>query len=400
MARQWTLRLAQTICGAVGVLLLGVLVFTWINRNTPDIWIVAEPQQAIAAVAYTLMGALLSARRPENLLGWLFLSIGLLMVASIFALHWAVFGLETRPGAPLAAAALWIGLWLSAAVLGLTATFALLLFPDGRLRDRRTRIVAGMAAVGLTIVLLGLANGSEAPPGFPGLYDRTPNPIALSDPIVDPGIGIQLLLLSSLLSVGLLLIRFRASRGVARQQYKWVMLAMGLMIALFFADTAARIAESGAYKIIGPMLSASFSLIPVAMGIAILRHHLFDIDRVINRTLVYAVLTTGLIGTYALVVVILQSLLDPVTQGGDLAVAATTLLVAALFRPLRSGIQRIVDRRFNRARYDAQQTIEAFSSRLRDDVDLESVGHNLLSMVNETMQPAHVSLWIRSERGH
>jgi hypothetical protein len=380
------------------VLLIGVLVFTWVNRNAPEIWSIVEPPLVAAAVAYTLIGTLLATRRPGNRLGWLFLVIGVLVIASTFALQWAVFGLETRPGAPAAAAALWLGLCLSAAGLGLSITFPLLLFPDGHLVGRRVWIVAGLATIGLIVLLLGLANGSSAPPGFPSLYERTPNPFAVSDPNVDPGIGIQLLSLSALLSSGLLLARFRASRGVTRQQYKWVVFAMALLVATFIADTAARVMGSRVYVIIGPMLSASIAFVPVSMGIAILRHQLFDIDRVINRALLYAFLSTGLIGVYGLAVVIFQALLDPITQGGDLAVAATTLLVAALFRPLRAGIQRVMDRRFNRAHYDATQTIEAFNTKLRDEVDLETVGHNLLAVVNATMQPTHASLWMRPKR--
>lgn len=399
MARHWSFAWPRIIGGITGALLVGELVLTWLNRNAPEIWAITEPTQTVAALIYTLVGALLAARRPENALGWLFLAIGVLTAGALFALQWGVYGLETQPGASLAAGALWLGLWLSAAALGLTATFVLLLFPDGRLRDRRTRAVAGLSAVGLTVLLLGLANGHTVPPGFPSLFERTPNPLALDDPLFEPGIGIQVLVVAGLLSIGLLLLRFRASRGVARQQYKWVMLAMVLMVILFFADTAARLANADAAAIIGALLTAATTLIPVSMAVAILRFHLFDIDRAINRTLVYTLLTTGLIGVYALIVVIFHGLLDPVTGGGDLAVAGTTLLVAALFRPFRSGIQRLVDRRFNRAHYNAERTVEAFSARLRDEVDLEAVGCDLLAVVNTTMQPAHVSLWMRPKRG-
>jgi hypothetical protein len=199
--------------------------------------------------------------------------------------------------------------------------------------------------------------------------------------------------------VGLLLFRFRAARGLARQQYKWVVAAMALVTIMDGLDFMARASGSRFFVVTTPLLSVSVALIPISMGVAVLRYQLFDIDRVINRALVYAVLSAGLIGVYALVVVVFHALLDPLTGGGDLAVAVTTLLVAALFRPLRSGVQQLVDRRFNRAHYDAERTVESFSSRLRDEVDREAVGVDLLAVVNTTMQPAHASLWLRPERG-
>jgi hypothetical protein len=399
MARPWWHSLPLIICSTVGVLLSGALALFWVNRNAPDVWAIVEPQQVVAGVAYTLVGALLTSRRAAHRLGWLLLLIGALLTASAFSLQWAVFGLVTQPSSPAGAFALWAGLWMAAAGTFLPATFGLLMFPSGRLPDRWARIVAVLSAIGLTWVLLGLANGNTAPPGFPSLYERTPNPIALDDPIFDPGTGIIIVGLSSLLAVGLLLARFRAARGALRQQYKWVVLSMGLLIAMFMADTVARMIGSWTYVVIGPLMSATIALVPISMGIAILRYQLFDIDRVISRTLVYALLSASLIGVYTLIVVIFHALLDPVTGGGDLAVAATTLLVAALFRPLRSWIQRFVDKRFNRARYDANQTVEAFSATLRDEVDLEEVGIRLLRVVNATMQPAHVSIWVRPERG-
>jgi hypothetical protein len=171
---------------------------------------------------------------------------------------------------------------------------------------------------------------------------------------------------------------------------------MAFVIFASVADYVARSTDSAAYVITTPLLSLSFTLVPVAMGIAILRYHLFDIDRVISRALAYALLTAGLVATYALGVVLLQDLLDPLTGSSDLAVAATTLLVAALFRPLRARIQRVVDRRFNRAHFDAVRILEQFSSRLRNEVDLDTISLEVQSVIVQTMQPAHVSLWLRA----
>jgi hypothetical protein len=276
-------------------------------------------------------------------------------------------------------------------------TFVLLLFPAGRFPDRRAQVVAVLSALvmGYTAISLLGAEGADLPTQFPSIILRTPNPMAAYMPFSDPGAGILALGICGLLSVALLLVRLRAASGYERQQYKLVVLAMVFTVAVFVLDFIAIATGSPLWVVTAPANTVAGSLVPVAMGVAILRYQLFDIDRVISRTLVYATLSVGLVAVYALVVVVFQVILDPVTQGEDLAVAATTLLVATLFRPLRSGIQHIVDRRFNRAHYDASQTVEAFSAGLRDEVDLDTVGGRLLDVVNTTMQPAHVSLWLR-----
>lgn len=377
-----------------GLLLLGILVLSALNRNAPDFWAITDfPWSPIGAVAYGLVGALLARRRPGNVLGWLFLVIGLNAAATSLVSNWAVYGLETRPGMSGADLALWLGLGLGA--LGLAPIFPILLFPTGRLPDWPSRLLAVVAGAATLLLTIFLLSGNTAPPGFPDVYERTPNPLAQSEPLGDPGLMIMLLGITGLLAVGQLVFRFRRSRGLARQQYKWVVLAMTFVVITFIADFFARALDTGLFVITSPLLSMSIFLIPVSMGIAILRHHLYDIDRIVNRTLVYALLSFGLLGTYGLGVIVLQSVLQPHTRGSDFTVAATTLLVAALFRPLRSKIQRTVDRRFNRAHYDAAQTIEAFSTRLRDQVDLNTVTVELQAIVTHTLQPERVTLWVR-----
>jgi hypothetical protein len=395
MTRPWTWWLATLLGGLSGLLFLCTLPLTLLNRHAPDLWHINDsPFQGVAGVAYSLVGALLATRRPRNALGWLFLVLGFLWQSAALTGQWAVYGLETRPGAPGAALALWVSFWLASAAFG--PTFPLLLFPSGRLADRRTRLVAianGAATVGL---LLALMSASFVTPGFPDIYARTPNPLAWrAEPIYDPGFGILGLGLCGLLSAGLLLGRFRRAQGVLREQYQWVVLAMVGFAATFVVDFIARLLGSQLSFIPGPALSLATAVMPVVMGIAILRYHLFDIDRVFNRALVYTALTATLGLLYLGLVLLFQSALRPVTSESNLEVALSTLIVAAVFQPVRRRIQRGVDRRFNRARYDASQMIATFSARLRNEIDLDTIGNDLQAIVAQTMQPAHLSLWLR-----
>jgi hypothetical protein len=367
----------------------------------PEVWSAIEVQRAVGILIGFGVGFVLATRRPANAIGWLLLASSLIGQAAGLAVMWGIYGIATHPGLPGAAAALWLSLPLGLMAGVPLMTFVLLLFPAGRFPDRRAQVVAVLSALvmGYTAISLLGAEGADLPAQFPSIILRTPNPMAAYMPFSDPGTGILALGICGLLSVALLLVRLRAASGYERQQYKLVVLAMVFTVAVFVLDFIAIATGSPLWVVTAPANTVAGSLVPLAMGIAILRYQLFDIDRVINRALVYAVLSAGLIGVYALVVVVFHALLDPITGGGNLAVAVTTLLVAALFRPLRSGIQQLVDRRFNRAHYDAERTVESFSSRLRDEVDLEAVGVDLLAVVNTTMQPAHASLWLRPERG-
>lgn len=388
--RPWPWWLAIALTALIGVLLIAVLIMTWINVETQDVWLVTDfPLQIIVVIAYMLVGLLLAVRRPHNALGWLFLGIGIIGATSALLRNWAVYGLETSPGAPGAALALWVSIWISA--LAIAPIFPLLLFPSGRLEDRPSRVVAGMSVVAIVLLIIALMTSNETPLHYPDLYRNTPNPLADNGHLISPALAVVLVGFCGLLAFGLLLKRFRESRGQERQQYKWVVIAMTLMAT----DFVFRSVQTEAYLSMGPGLPHSSVFVPIAMGVAILRHQLFDIDRVVHRTLVYTTLSIGLLGVYGLSVVLFQFIFQPLTRGADFAVATTTLLLAALFRPLRSGIQRLVDRRFNRERYDASRTIEQFSVRMREEVDLETVGSELNSVVHETMQPEHVSLWLK-----
>jgi hypothetical protein len=272
----------------------------------------------------------------------------------------------------------------------------LLLFPSGRLEGRATRIVAILSVVTTVYLMVILLLTGQHPPGLGALMDQVPSPIPKQElaGFSDPINALLPLILCSVASIAILLRRLVGAHGIVRQQIKWVVYAMLVVVAANIGDLVVRGFGWPLTWLTGPALSISVAVVPVAIGIAILRFHLFDIDRVISRTLVYGSLSLGLAVIYLLSVLSLQRLLDPLTSGSDLAVAATTLLVAALARPLRNRVQRTVDRRFYRRHYDATREIDRFASRLREQTDLDALAQEIRGVVQETMQPSHVSLWL------
>jgi hypothetical protein len=270
-------------------------------------------------------------------------------------------------------------------------TFLLLLFPDGRLLSRRWRPVAWCGAVGIagSFVAGGLHPGPI--PDFPQVM----NPIGVDSPLVDllEGLSLLAVVIGVVGSSASLVVRFRRSRGEERQQMKWLALAGAvaagtLPLAIVTYDVIGETAANAA-------IMTSVLGLPAATGIAILRYRLYDIDVVINRTLVYGALTATLALAYLGGVLLLELALRPLTESSNLAIAGSTLAVAALFRPARGRIQAAVDRRFYRRKYDATRTLELLGTRLRDEVDLDALGSALRAVVADTMQPAYVSLWLR-----
>jgi hypothetical protein len=342
------------------------------------------------AVVFGATGSLIAARHPDNPIGWLFLVASVSAGIGNLSGAYAQYYVATRNGpALLGEAAAEYGELSWMPFMLLPATFLLALFPDGHLLSRRWRPVAWCAAI-------GMAGGFVVSGIFPGPipdYPQLMNPFGIDSPLIDPLNGLTLLLTA----IGMfgssisLVLRFRRSSGEQRQQIKWLALAGVVAVVTIVLGTASyeKVGETWANAVM--MLSVMG--LPAAATVAILRYRLYDIDVVINRALVYGALTATLAGTYLVSVLLLQLVLESITQGSGLAVAASTLAAAALVRPARARIQAIVDRRFFRRKYDAAQTLAQFGARLRDEVDLDSLTGELRRVVAETMQPAHVSLW-------
>jgi hypothetical protein len=348
----------------------------------------------LAFTAFMVVGAVIVAHRPGNAIGWLFSAIGLLTATGALALDYAQYAYITRPGSlPGAILAAWYQWWWLP-MFALVLVFTPLLFPTGRLLSARWRPVAVAAAVATALTAV---EGAVQPTLKLQNEDYSvPNPIGLTG-VPDRVAGLldavlfDLLAVCAVAAVVSVVLRFRRSRGVERQQLKWFTYAA--VLAILFQAVPAPLGQGAVYDV---LLGLTIAFIPVASGIAILRYRLYDIDRLINRTLVYGLLTATLGLGYAAAVLVLGQLFGGI-RGKPLgwAMAGATLAVAALFQPARRRIQAVVDRRFNRRKYDATRTIEAFSARLRDELDLDTLAAELLSVVDRTMQPTAVSLWLR-----
>jgi hypothetical protein len=402
----WSARLAQlTLVVSVGLWVAGVA----LGFSRPRVAGVAsfssgDVVPSLVLLAFVVVGTLIVTRRPGNRIGWLFCAIGLPVLFGSFATQYAVAALLAhRPALPAGQALAWLAGWTS--VVGVSLFFYLLvLFPDGHLPSRRWRPVAwlygGAVAVGLATAALQ--------PGttivFIGDLGPIRNPLGWQQAAAVLGVvnGASRLVTTVLLPVGAvgLGLRLRRSRGVGRQQLKWLAYAGAVLASAILAeglvqwlgrDRGALGAVLGVVLILGGMLG-----VPVAAGVAILRYRLYDIDRLINRTVVYGLLTALLGAVYAGVVLALGQLFGGIgAQPPSWAVAGATLAVAALFQPARRRIQQAVDLRFNRRRYNAANTIAAFSTRLRDELDLATLSTELLAVVDQTMQPTSASLWLR-----
>jgi hypothetical protein len=359
----------------------------------------------VAVVGYGFVGALIAARQPGNAIGWLLLVIGNLL--ALGALVDAGLMLENAPARAFSA---WLSDWTWYVWLTLAAVFLPLLFPTGRPLSPRWRRVVWLGVASLALSLAGNA----FQPGRLDVDSAVPvdNPFGIGgvEGLMDvlARAGDVLAGIAFVLAAASVVIRFRRSRGTERQQLKWfayvgLLAATGLgmaMVQVLFGTQPGEDGGGTTLDIVGAVgwftaLGAIVIGIPVATGMAILRHRLYDIDVVINRTLVYGALTATLLLSYLGLVLLLQLALGPLTEDNGLAIAGSTLGVAALFRPLRARIQELVDRRFYRRKYDAAHTIERFGARVRDEVELDSLSAELRTVVADTMQPAHVSLWLR-----
>jgi hypothetical protein len=343
-------------------------------------------------VGLPIVGAAIVRHQPRHPIGWILIGSGLGAGLTKFTIEYAEYALVTKPGTvPLGVAAAWVSDWVWTTGAIPLLTFGLLLFPDGHLPSRRWRPVAWLA--GATMAMFTIGSAIHPEPLFNHPTIANPVGIHAGRPLLQVLASLsQLCLLVVVISAAAsILVRFRRARGLERQQLKW--LAYAVVVATVALLLASR--EWAGWAIAQVVAGLAVGFIPVAIGIAILRYRLFDIDRLISRTLVYGLLTALLAGVYATGVFVVGRLLDPATGDSALAVAASTLAVAALFQPARRRFQRLVDRRFNRSRYDAARTVEAFSGRLREEIDLDSLSAELLAVVHQTVQPAQASLWLR-----
>jgi hypothetical protein len=363
---------------------------------------------ALLALTYTTFGALVASRRPENPIGWIFCAGGLILSVTVCAENYAEYALNAStgslPGVPYAA---WIASWALGPGLALVATMLFLLFPDGKLLSRELGFVAWTAVVASVVVALGDSLGRS---NLGTVYGSMGNPFAVEGAVGNflrmlGGLGVIVLLLCFLASVAALFVRLRQARGVERQQIKWFAYAAAVMgtgpLVMFMLGGGYSALEELMWHLGYFVGILGFALLPIATAIAILKYRLYDIDRIINSTLVYGALTVTLVGVYVGSVLSIQYAFRGLAgSGSQLAIVASTLLIAALFNPLRRRMQSFIDRRFYRRKYDAARTLEAFSAKLRNDTDLDALSEDLVDVVRETIQPAHVSVWLRPDPAH
>jgi hypothetical protein len=393
-ARRWLAGLAWGLAGLTVLTLVPARRLAQLMRASglPQ---AQAPSATVLAVILAMgsaaaVGAVLASRRPRHPVGWLLLGVGLGLAVNILVEPYVTYGLVARPGS-LPAARYLVGLLYVTTLIWLScAAFVLLLTPTGSLPSPRWRWWARLAAAAPVVTVL--ASVVQPDPMAPDYYGNPLAVPALARVLVVPGVaGILVVLVSLLVGAGSLVGRFRRAQGVERQQLRWLALAAALAALLLLVSLVAGFL--GKDPVVLASMSLCVALLPLATGAAILRYRLYDLDRIISRTLAYGLLTLLLGGGYAVMVLGLGQLLG---RGSSLVVAGTTLGVAALFRPARRRIQQAVDRRFNRRRHDAARTIAAFSTRLRDEIDLDTLSAELLAVVTQTMQPTQASMWLRS----
>lgn len=367
---------------------VALLALAW-DAPVPDAW-GFRGYAILEALGFTAVGVVVAVRRGTNPIGWLLLAAGVLTAVNALALQYAEFTIVGgHPAWPGGIGGAWLASWLWAPVVSFIIPVVLLRFPDGRLIAPWLRAVEWFAAV----TTLGLSAYFAINPGPLQLASFGVNPFAVDVPE----------LLSALLALGTIglvtdvaaaasvVVRFRYSRGIERLQLKWLAFSV---LPLAVTGVASAVLPDK----LGQVLYILFQLfLPVAIGIAILRYRLYDIDVLIRRTITYATLSITLAAAYIGAVASLEALLAPFTSGNGVAVAVSTLAVVALFQPLRLRIRALVDRRFFRSRYDAAAILDNFSARLRDQVALDAVRGDLLEAVRDTVQPVHAALWLRSE---
>jgi hypothetical protein len=346
------------------------------------------PVDAAMALTYTPVGAVIASRRPDNWIGWTLCAIGFLTALTAFSGEYGIYALTLSDALPVGREMVWVNTWMWIPALGLSV-FLILLFPNGHLPSRRWRWIAaaGICAIALSSIIIAVTPWDSLDPGVPG-----ENPVASvtdADSLVPLVFAAGLLMIVTTIgSLIAITLRWRRARAKERLQLKWfAYAAIGFVVT---QTISAVFQESWVPGLIGPVF------IPIGIGIAVLRHRLYDIDRVINRTIVYALVTGSLVTVYAATVFVVSNV--AAGEGDNLTVAAATLMTAALFRPLLGRVQRFVDHRFYRRKYDAEKTIDEFGTRLRQETDIDELTEDLVGVVRAAMQPAHASLWLSDKR--
>jgi uncharacterized membrane protein YhdT len=377
-------------------LLLLILNLSYPNAHLYEPWL----DNTLTAISYAPVGALIASRHPENPVGWLLCLYGFVISLSYFSAEYAIYALLAQSDSlPAGEAMAWVFSWMLPLVIGFS-TLSYLLFPTGRLPSRRWRWAVWLTVAFIVVgVLLGAFSSGP-------LSDLGPiqNPLGIVG-LADIYSAILYTTFSVLLVavISSVFVRLRRAGGVEHQQIKWFAYAVAAnAIAVVVAYVIPGLIETPLwFERVGFALNnIVIPAIPIAIGIAILRYRLYDIDLLINRTLVYGSLTLMLALVYFGGVTATQAVFTALTgqeQQPQLAIVISTLVIAALFTPLRRRIQSFIDRSFYRSKYDATKTLEAFSAKLRDETDLEALSVDLVGAVRETMQPAHVSLWLRPD---
>jgi hypothetical protein len=397
-------RVAWIICALCLGLATIDLVLVALNSSHPDVRI-PEPWigHTVSAVAFSTVGAVVGSRRPENPIGWLFCAIGVFAAIVLLSSEYAAYALLAQPDSlPGGLAMVWIRAWAWVPYVGLFVLL-FLVFPEGWPQSRALRWFTSLV---LFVIAYGTVLAAFSPGPIDAIGDAVDNPLgmkALRGVGTNSAVGPleSVLYVLGIVAAASLFGRMRRARGVQRQQIKWFAYATVVLVGGVVLDFT--ISEATGVSWLGEigfvLRMVGLAGLPVAIGIAVLRHRLYNIDRIINRTFVYGALTTMLLAVYVADIVLLQRLFVLLTgERSTLAVVASTLMIAALFTPLRRRIQGFIDRRFYRRKYDARKTLESFSAQLRNETDLEALSDDLVGVVRETMQPAHVSLWLGPSR--
>ena len=383
----WLLSVTTLVVTAIG---LALLVWDW-STPVPSGSFGVRGFSGVWAVGFCLVGALLTRRRPGHPVGWIFAAAGMLAAVDFASFEYALAAVVGHRDLPAGDYVGWLQLWIWVPFVALITVYLPLLFPDGRLPGPRWRPVS-WAAAGCGVIA---ASALAITPGVVVNLRALRNPFGVHPAAVSNtaiAVGLAGLIGCVVVAVWSLLVRARRGTSVERQQIKWLAYAGCLVAATLVPSTILSLSTGTAARIAEGALMIAIVTVPVAVAVAVLKYRLYEIDRIISRTLAYVVVTGLMAGVYAGLVLLATRVLGVTTPP---AVAAATLAAAAFFNPLRHRVQRVVDRRFNRARYDADKTVAAFASRLQDAVDLDAVQADLFGVVQHALEPARISVWIR-----